>query len=131
MPTQTPIASYLPTLVVNVNASAAHALAAQLRRQGFQTDVATDAAGAQSAVRAQHYGSLVMMADPALKADLGCLAALRRHTPRTWIIAIGPAGHLQSQTFLRCGADAVLAVPFSIEELAFRLSAFAHRSRPL
>lgn len=129
--TDASFASYLPILVVDTNGSAAQQLAEQLRHSGFQTDVATSYSAAQTAIRARHYGSLVVVADPRVAADLDCLAALRKKVPRTWIVAISSTAHPQvEQVFFRRGIDSILVAPFSVQDLTSRLLAFSHRSRP-
>jgi DNA-binding response OmpR family regulator len=80
--------SYLPTLVVDGNGTAATQLADQLSRCGFSADVATNWPTAHAAAHSRHEGSLVVVADPRLPLDLECLARLRRTSPRTWIIVV-------------------------------------------
>ena len=126
------MAGYLPILVVDANGAAAQQLAAQLHHSGFETDIAISCSAAHTAARAKHYGSLVVVADPNQAADLDCLATLRKKVPRAWLIAISSTAHPQAKEILfRCGIDSLLVAPFSMEDLLFRLSAFARRSRPL
>lgn len=127
-----PFASYLPVLIFDTNGAAAQQLAEQLRYSGFQTEIATSYPAAQTAIRATHYGSLVVMADLTMTADLDCLAALRKKAPRTWIIAISSTAPPQAERVIfRRGIDSLLVAPFSVQELTSRLLAFSHRSRPL
>lgn len=122
---------YAPVLVVDTDAPAAQQLTEQLRHRGFQAGVAISCSAARAAVRATHYGSVVVVADPKATDDLDCIAGLRASAPRSWIIAISRIVDLQAeQMFFLHGADSVLVVPFSVEDLTWRLSAFSHRSRP-
>ena len=126
-----PLRSYLPALIVDRNSAAALQLASQIRHSGFEADIAASYRAARAAVRAKHYGTLVVAADLNLAADLAGLSDLRRGTSRAWIIVIGL--HLCAEayrTILEHGADSLLIAPFQFEELVFRLSAFSHRSRP-
>jgi DNA-binding response OmpR family regulator len=125
-----PLSSYLPTLVVDSNAGAANQLAEQLSHSGFRADVATSCHAAQAAARTRHYGALVVVADLSLGADLECLTSLRTRAPNTWILVISSSPQPDAQVIFQCGADSLLIAPFSLEELTFRLSAFARRSRP-
>ena len=62
--------SYMPVLVVDSNASAANELAESVRYSGFEVDVAASGAAARTAMRAQHYGTVVVAVDLSLSADL-------------------------------------------------------------
>jgi DNA-binding response OmpR family regulator len=127
----TPLGSYLPTLIVDANGEAANQLTDQLRHGGFPTKFATSYYAALDAVRAAHYGVLVVVADLTQAADLQCLTDLRKWTPRAWIIVISPKPHPNARhVVFECGADSVLIVPFSLGELISRLSAFSLRARP-
>ena len=129
--TNTPVLNYLPTLVVDANGPAATQLAEQLSRSGFSADTAITCSGAQAAARARHYGSLVFIADVNQPADLACVAALRKRSPRTWIIVISSTAPSEAQKrVLRNDADAFLIAPFAMKDLTSRLMAFSLRSRP-
>jgi DNA-binding response OmpR family regulator len=115
---------------VDSNGTAANQLAEQLSHSGFRADVATGCHAAQAAARTRHYGALVVVADLTLGADLECLTSLRTRAPNTWILVISSSPHpAAQQVIFQCGADSLLIAPFSLEELTFRLSAFACRSR--
>ena len=126
-----PLSDYSTTLVVDFNGTAAIQLANQLSHSGFHADVAVSSQAARAAVRAKDYTALVMVADLNHSGDVECLSGLRKSARRSWIIVVSsrlcPDPH---QIILRCGADSLLIAPFSIEELARRLSTFSLRSRP-
>ena len=78
------------------------------------------------------YGTLVVIADLSRADDLHCLSTLRRQSSRVWIITISVRPHPDREhVIFQHGADSLLTIPFSIEELSFRLWAFSHRSRPI
>ena len=127
----TPVGNYMSILVIDVNAAAAEQLADQLRHSGFAVDAVTSCPAALRAVRARYYGSMIFVGDLSDPQDLNCIAELRRQVPRTWMIMISATAlHDRRELFLRYGVDALLAIPFSIQDLTDRLSAFSMRSRP-
>jgi DNA-binding response OmpR family regulator len=129
--TNTPVLNYLPTLVVDANGPAATQLAVQLSHSGFSADIAITCSAALAAARARHYGSLVFIADVNEAADLACVGALRKRSPRTWIIVISSTAPSEAQKrVLRYDADALLIAPFAMKDLTSRLLAFSLRSRP-
>lgn len=125
---------YLPILIINPDAAAAELLASQLRHRGFHVDTASSWSHAETSIHARHYGSMVVVVNPTETTDLDCLAALRAKASRTWIIAISTlstVGYSKAPlVFFDHGADSVMVVPFSVEELTSRLLSFSHRSRP-
>jgi len=122
---------YSPVLVVDADVAAATDLVRRLQSRGFAADVAISATAAKAAAHAKHYRSLILALDPESASDLACLASLRSKLPSTWIIVIGADAHQDSLSpTLRHCADALLARHFSLDELIFRLAAFAHRPRP-
>jgi DNA-binding response OmpR family regulator len=123
--------SYLPALVVDFNGDAAIQLAQQLSHFGFPVDIAGSSETALASARAKRYHSVVMVADLTREIDLECLTGLRRKARSAWIIVVSstPCTHPE-QIIHRCGADSLLIAPFTVEELANRLSAFSRRSRP-
>ena len=127
----TPVLSYLPTLVLDRNGPAAKLLADQLRHHGFTADAATSCSAALAAFRARHYGSVVVVADLSLLTDLQCISGLRLRSHRTWIIVISSDTPPDArERVFRHGADALLSCPFSMHELISRLLACSLRSRP-
>jgi DNA-binding response OmpR family regulator len=86
---------------------------------------------AQTAARIKHYGSMVVVADLRLAADLDDTAALRNICPGTRIIVISSTAYAHAeQVVFRQVVDSFLVAPFSVEELTSRLLAFSRRSRP-
>jgi DNA-binding response OmpR family regulator len=126
----TPVLSYLPTLVLDRNGPAARLLADQLRHHGFTADVATSYSAAHAAFRSRHYGSVVVVSDLGLLTDLQCISDLRLRSRSTWIIVISSDTSPDAQErVLRHGADALLTCPFSMRELISRLLTCSLRSR--
>jgi DNA-binding response OmpR family regulator len=122
---------YSPVLVVDADVAAASDLVRQLQMRGCCADVAISCTAAKAAAHAKHYRSLILVVETGRAADLACLASLRSRLPSTWIIVIGSDAEQDSQSStIRHCADALLARPFSLDELIFRLTAFAHRPRP-
>ena len=121
----------LPILVVDASAAEGYLLAAALKQFGFEVNTAVGSMAARAALRESHYGSIVLAADLWHREDRAELLALRRRAPRTWIIVIARQlfPHAGRMAF-RWGADSTLEPPWTMEELAERLSAFSHRSRP-
>jgi DNA-binding response OmpR family regulator len=116
---------------VDANSEAANQLAVQLSHSGFPTDVATSCWVALGAVRTKRYGALVVAADLGLAGDRGCLTHLRETARNAWIVVICSRPHPDArQNVFECGADSVLTVPFSLQDLTSRLSALSLRSRP-
>ena len=127
----TPVVNYVSTLIIDANGAAAEELADQLKQCGFAADSATSCPAALRALRARYYGSMVFVGDLSRSQDLKCIAALRRKVPRTWMIMISATTpHDTRDLFLRYGFDALLATPFSMQDLEGRLLAFSMRSRP-
>ena len=115
-------------LVVDSNVVSANELTENLRDSGFEFDIATSGAEARNSMRTRRYGTVLVATDLNVT---DCLAGLRRMAPRTWISVIISKPHRDARRVaFQHGADSLLAAPFAIEELTFRLSAFAHRSRP-
>ena len=121
----------LPTLVVSSDSDKGTRLAEQLQRSGFPADTATSCWSAHQALLARFYGSLVCFVNPGCAFDLECVSTLRRRSLRSWIILVSSTAPTDTRALtIHCGADAMLATPFSVEDLIARLAAFARRSRP-
>lgn len=120
-----------PTLILDANPASGQLLAEQLGRAGFASDVASTHAAAMSAVHGKHYGAMIIIADPGDTETLACLADLRSGAPRTWVIFVALARPDSTRELTwRHGVDALLTMPYSIQDLTSRLSAFALQSRP-
>jgi DNA-binding response OmpR family regulator len=128
---RTPVASYMPILVVDANSLAAGQLAEQLEHCGFAAHTAITCPAALAALRARYYGAIVFVGDPGNPQDLLCIPALRRRAPRTWLIMVTSSTPGDPRELvLRYGVDSLLIAPLSIQDLVSRLSAFSLRSRP-
>ena len=124
--------SYVPILVLDLDGASASELADTLRQRSFNAAFVTNCREALTAISANDYGTLVVIADLSRVDDLRCLAALRKQAPRAWIITISARPHSEAQhVIFQHGADSLLTVPFSIDDLTFRLWAFSQRSRPI
>jgi DNA-binding response OmpR family regulator len=119
------------TLLVDPNVEHDRQLVEQLNRAGFRTDLALSWSAARVALSANYYHSCVVVANLNESATLEQLDQVRRAALRVWIIVLSdlqpaiamPPAHRQ-------GIDAVLAAPFSMEDLTSRLAAFSVRARP-
>lgn len=119
-----------PVLVVDFNAAAANHLAEQLRHGGLQVDVTTSGAAARAAAYVRHYAAVVVVADLSHPTSLDCLASVRAAAPDAWMIVVSLRDHPKANQVIReCGADSLLAAPFSLDDLIARLSALSRRSR--
>jgi|SRR5882724_2946780 len=126
-----PPMSYLPTLVIHSQPAAAEQLVNRLKRAGCLAETAIGCREAKAAVRARGYGSMIFVGGLSNPAQRRCIAGLRRLAPRTWFIGISSVPLTEAEeASLRPDVDAFVYAPFSIRELASRLSAFSLRSRP-
>src|SRR6185437_147545 len=76
---------------------------------------------AHAAILSRCYGSIVCIVDPDKPSDVEYISALRRRSPRTWIIMVIPAAGIDTHRFRSyCGADAFLTTPFSKSWASFR-----------
>jgi DNA-binding response OmpR family regulator len=119
------------TLWVDPNIAHDRELVERLSCAGFKTDFADSWEAAREAVTRNYYHSCVAIANLDQPSEREQLGRLRRVAIRVWIVALTD---LQPPTALllahRLGVDAVLSTPFSIQDLASRLTAFSVRSRP-
>ena len=121
----------LATLVVNANSAMAMQLVQQLDHAGLRAEAATSCWAAHAAMLERFYRSLVCFVDPSSPSDMECVSTLRRRSPRSWIILISSSAALDARRLTaRCGADALVTIPFSIDDLTARLAALARRARP-
>lgn len=120
-----------PTLIVNGDSAAAMRLADQLRYAGFPAETATSCWEAHAAMLARFYGSLVCFVNLSIPSDIECVSSLHRRSRHSWIILISSGAPPDTRGLTAgCGADVLLATPFSIDDLVSRVAAFARRSRP-
>ncbi len=120
----------LPTLILDANPASAQLLAEQLGHAGFTSEVASTYPAATVAVRGKHYGTMILIEDPGDPENLSSIRDLRSQSPLTWLIYVSLAAPKSPRELTwRCGVDALLTMPYSVQDLAARLSAFALRSR--
>jgi DNA-binding response OmpR family regulator len=118
----------LPVLLFDPNPVAAGILTMQLRRAGFETHMTVDGAAAVSTARGQQFASIVVVADLADAQMRKCLHELRDAEPDAWLIVISDPPIDRSRDVVReLGGNAVMDVPFSVSDLAHRLSALPAR----
>src|SRR5271167_2986366 len=122
----------LPILLFDPNPVAAGVLALQLRRAGFETHMAADGLAAVLAARGQAFASIVVVADLADARMRKCLHELREAEPDAWLIVISdPPVDRASDVVRELGGNAIMDVPFTVSELARRLSELPARARPV
>jgi len=122
----------LPILLFDPNPVAAGVLGLQLRRAGFETHMAADGLAAVLAARGQPFASIVVVADLADARMRKCLHELREAEPDTWLIVISDPPVDRAWDVVReLGGNAILNVPFTVSDLARRLSELPARARPV
>jgi len=124
-------ASVQPTLILDASTANGQQLAEQLGHAGFASDAASTSLAAKAAARDKHYGAMIVIGDLRDSGTLSCISDLRTQAPGAWLIvvALAPPGSARELTWPH-GVDALLTLPYSVQNLASRLSAFAQRSRP-
>ena len=102
---------------------AASTLAMQLTHAGFPTDVAPDGAAAISSAGVKQFAAIVVIADLADSQMRHCLQRIRRADPEAWLIVISdPTVGRAREVVRQLGGDVTMDVPFTVSELARRLS---------
>jgi DNA-binding response OmpR family regulator len=128
--TNTPDIGFAPTLVIDANSAAGAQLAVQLKHAGFVAHTVDSCRSARAAVRARHYGSMILVGDLS-QSNFECIGGLRKQAPGTRIIMICSSELPETrELFLHFGVDALIVTPFSMEDLVSRLMAFSRHSRP-
>lgn len=118
------------TLLVDAETAHGVQLVEQLNHAGFKTDFAVSWGAAHAAFTANYYNSCVVVADLDQLADRERLDELRRAAPSVWMIVLSAhASERLQKLAYRLGLDALVSAPFSIDDLTFRLAAFALRAR--
>jgi DNA-binding response OmpR family regulator len=113
----------LPILLFDPDPVAADILARQLRHAGFATHVASDGGSATINAGAGQFTSIVVIADLADSQMRHCLHQIRGADPEAWLIVIAdPALERGDQVIRELGGDVAMHVPFTISDLARRLS---------
>jgi DNA-binding response OmpR family regulator len=121
----------LPILLFDRDPVAARVLAMQLRHAGFATYVTLDGAAAISSARGKQFAAIVVIADLADSQMRQCLHQIRDADPEAWLIVISdPAVDRARQLVRELGGNATMDVPFTVSDLAQRLSVLPARARP-
>jgi two-component system, OmpR family, response regulator len=124
-------AKKLPVLLFDPNPVAAGILTMQLRRAGIETYMAVEGSAAVSTARGQQFASIVVVADLADAQMRQCLHELRDAEPDAWLIVISdPPVDRCREVVRELGGNAVMDVPFTVLDLARRLSVLRTRSAP-
>ena len=122
----------LPILLFDRDPVAARTLAMQLRHAGFATYVTFDGVAAISSARGKQFAAIVAIADLADSQMRHCLHQIRDADPEAWLIVISdPTVDRARQVVRELGGDATMDVPFTVSDLAQRLSVLPARARPV
>jgi two-component system OmpR family response regulator len=122
----------LPVLLFDPNPVAAGILTMQLRRAGFDTHMAVEGSTAVATARGQRFASIVVIANLADAQMRKCLRELRDAEPDACLIVISDPPIACSRDVVReLGGNAVMEVPFTVSELAQRLSVLPARELPV
>ena len=107
---------------------AASILAMQLKHAGISTYVAPDGASAILRASGKQFAAIVVIADLANSQMRHCLHLIRQADPEAWLIVISdPALGRGREAVYQLGGDATIDVPFTISDLARRLSSVRAR----
>lgn len=121
----------MPTLLVDPDADAVSTLAARLRHDGIPTVVAVTRTAALTAIRAEYFGSIVVIANLGNVQCRGCLVDIRRAAAHTWLVVIADYEANEARRhFQNLGVDVFLSLPFSVADLVQRLLSLSVRGRP-
>ena len=103
-----------------------------LRHAGFATYVTFDGVAAISSARGKQFAAIVAIADLADSQMRHCLHQIRDADPEAWLIVISdPTVDRARQVVRELGGDATMDVPFTVSDLAQRLSVLPTRARPV
>src|ERR1700751_6122403 len=115
-------------LLVEDNEELAQLLTQRLQAAGYETDVLTTAAEAQSAVTTTRYAAMVLDLGLPDGDGLSVLREIRRREDPLPVLVLTARGGVQDRVLgLRSGADDYLVKPFAFEELLARLEAQLRR----
>src|SRR5256886_8085570 len=119
-------------LLVEDNEELAQLLRQRLAAAGYETDLLTTAAEAQSAVATTRYAAMVLDLGLPDSDGLSILRAIRQREDPLPVLVLTARGGLQDRVSgLRSGADDYLVKPFAFEELLARPAALPRRPGPL
>ena len=126
-----PDAGLFPTLVFDPDPENARAIAEQLSGQGISVRVAQSAADVLQSVRRSYFRVLFVAADLGNEECLRFLDAVRRTTPRSWLIVSNARVDRPSRMIVyRHGGDVLVEAPVDIHDLVERIAGLRVRSRP-
>jgi DNA-binding response OmpR family regulator len=121
----------LPVLLFDPDPVAGRVLAMQLRHAGFATYVVFEGAAAITSTRGKQFASIVVVADLADSQMRHCLHQIREADRDAWLIVISnPTVPRSRQVVRELGGDATMDMPFTVSDLAQRLSVLPPRVRP-
>jgi DNA-binding response OmpR family regulator len=124
-------ASPFPVLLLEPDATNAIQLASRLQAAGFEIRVEGRADSALQAQRQSFFSALIVIADLSDPDCLVTLDALRRRSPRSWmIVAASNCDAHACNVIHRHGGDACVSLPIDLDNLIARLNAFQLRARP-
>jgi len=120
----------LPVLLFDPDPVAGRVLAMQLRRAGFATYV-FEGTAAITSTRGKQFASIVVVADLADSQMRHCLHQIREADRDAWLIVISNPTVTRSRQVVReLGGDATMDMPFTVSDLAQRLSVLPPRVLP-
>src|SRR5262250_266987 len=115
-------------LVVEDNEELAKLLTQRLQAAGYETDLLTTAAEAQTAVTTTRYAAMILDLGLPDGDGLPILREIRQHEDPLPVLVLTARGGLQDRVSgLRSGADDYVVKPFAFEELLARLEAVLRR----
>ena len=118
-----------PIMLFDPDPVAAAILATQLRHAGFPTYVTPDGAAAILSAGRKQFAAIVVIADLADSQMRRCLHQIRDADPEAWLIVISDPTLSHAREVVRqLGGDATMDVPFTLSDLARRLSAVPARA---
>lgn len=121
----------MPVLLLEPNLANAAWLASRLEAASFPIRMETNAHTALQALRKTSFFALIVVADLTNEQCLATLRSLRRGAPRSWMIVAVPRCDVCACKLIhRCGGDACIAEPMSLQDLVHRLNAFQLCDRP-
>jgi len=119
----------LPVLVFDPEPVAAGVLAMQLRRAGFATYVTSNGTAAISSAAQKQFAAIVVIADLADSQMRHCLHGIRDADLEAWLIVISdPTLDGARRVISELGVDARMDMPFTVSDLAQRLSVLPARA---
>jgi DNA-binding response OmpR family regulator len=122
--------SPFPALLLEPNLANAAQLASRLQAAGFEIRIEGRAESALQAQRQSFFFALIVISDLIDKDCLVTLDALRRRSPRSWMIVATSNCDQALNLIHRHGGDTCISLPIDLDDLIARLDAFQLRARP-